>query len=153
MKVKLDRPTDRLNGNHCFVCGPDNPKGLHLEFYRLDDETVTAELEPPPEWTGWDQLMHGGLQCVLLDEITAWALTGLRNRQYFLTTGLEVRYRRPVRVKQKLTLVGRILEETSRGSRIQGQILNAAGDVLSEAVARVVHLDEGRFLDVVRSAP
>lgn len=102
-------PPARAAGRNCFVCGPDNPKGLHLQFYRLDDDTGTTEYEPPAEWCGWDGLMHGELQGVLLDEITAWAVSGLRQRPFLLTLSLEIKYRKPVRLGQKLVLVGRIV--------------------------------------------
>jgi acyl-coenzyme A thioesterase PaaI-like protein len=146
-------PPDRTSSSKCFVCGPDNPKGLHLKFYRLDEDAVTAELTPPPEWSGWDGLMHGGLQCVLLDEVTAWAISGLRQKKYFLTAGLEVKYRKPVRLDQVLTLVGRIVSEDERSSRILGQILNRSGEVLSEATAKVLHLEPGRFQTIIEAAP
>ena len=147
------RSHTRDNARHCFVCGPDNPAGLHLDFYRLDDDAVYTELVPPAQWQSWDGLMHGGLQCLLLDEVTAWALTGLRRRAHFFTTGLEIKYRRPVRLDQKITLVGRIMSETHTGSRVHGAIMNGAGDILSEATARIVHLSEDRFHRIIDDAP
>ncbi len=146
-------PPRRSGAEYCFVCGPENTQGLHLQFFRLDDDAVYTKFTPPAEWSGWKGLMHGGLQCVLLDEITAWALNGLRDRPHFFTSGLEVRYRKPVRLDQEITLVGRITSETNRGSRVLGQILNEAGEVLSEANARIVHVDADRFKKIVESAP
>ena len=146
-------PPARAGGRYCFVCGPDNPKGLHLQFYRLDDHAVTTEFDPPAEWCGWDGLMHGGLQCVLLDEVTAWAVSGLRQRPYMLTLSLEVKYRQPVRLGQKLVLVGRIISESERGSKVLGQILNQDGLVLSEATVKIIHVNEDRFTRIIRTAP
>ncbi|MEW5722173.1 MAG: PaaI family thioesterase [Thermodesulfobacteriota bacterium] len=143
----------RTSGRKCYLCGPENPEGLKLKFYRQDENTVTAEVYPPQFWCGWDGLMHGGLQCALLDEVTAWALTGLRDRRYFLTTSLAVKYRRPVRLDQKLRLVGCIVQESERGSEVLGQIQNEAGLVLSEATAKVLHLDREKFRRLVAAAP
>ena len=150
---QLILPPRRNSASSCFACGQDNPKGLHLKFYLKDDRTVTTDLVPPPEWCGWENLMHGGLQCVLLDEITAWAVTALAGREYFLTAGLDVKYRKPVRLDQKLTLIGRLLESSDRASRVHGQILGENGDVLSEATARVVHVDEARFQKILETLP
>ncbi len=150
---KIERPDERADGRKCFVCGPDNPQGLHLEFYKLDEETITAQVTPPPEWCGWDNLMHGGFHCVFLDEITAWAVTGLRGVKHFVTAGLDVRYRKPVRLNQTLVLKSSIIEESSRGAKVRGQICNQAGEVLSEAKVRIVYLDEERFHQIVDNAP
>lgn len=152
MRERLDAPLSPA-GRKCFVCGSDNPKGLKLKFYRLDHDAVTAELVPPPEWCGWDSLMHGGLQCLLLDEVTGWALVGLRGRYQCMTLSLEVKYRKPVRLDQKLTLIGRIVKETNTGSRVLGQILNQDGLVLCEAMAKIAHLNEERFSRIIESAP
>ena len=51
------KPLPESNAPKCFVCGQDNDKGLKLKFYRLDEDTVTAELVPPPEWSGWEGLI------------------------------------------------------------------------------------------------
>lgn len=152
MKEKLEHPSNE-GATKCYICGLDNPKGLHLDFYRLDEDTVTAELVPPPEWHGWDGLMHGGLQSTLLDEVTGWAVTGLRDHEYTITLRLEVRYRKPVRLNQKLTLIGRIIKETHRGSLVLGQILNQDNEILCEGTAKLLHLDKKRFRRVVETAP
>ncbi|MFH1090717.1 MAG: PaaI family thioesterase [Pseudomonadota bacterium] len=151
MQKALDWP-EREGSRKCFICGPENSKGLHLKFFKLDEDAVTTEFYPPQEWSGWDGLMHGGLQCALLDEITAWAVSTLKGRVYFVTIGLEVRYRRPVRLDQKLTLIGRILKETGRGSRVLGRILDRKGRVLSEAESTVLHVDRERFQKLMASS-
>lgn len=152
MKEPLARP-DTPGAGSCFVCGPDNPAGLHLEFFRLDEDTVTAELIPPDYWSGWGGLMHGGFLSLLLDEVTAWTAAALTGRHYFLTTGLEVKFRRPVRLGQKLTLTGRLTRHSARGARAVGRITGESGQVLAEAESRLVFLDRERFMDVVVQAP
>ena len=137
------------DGNKCFACGTENTHGLKLEFYRIDDDNVMTELVPPSHWHGWQGLMHGGLQCVLLDEITAWAVAGLRDRRYFFTANLEVRYRKPVRLNQKLTVTGHIIQESERGSRVEGKIMDPDNQILSEATATFVYVDGDRFHRIV----
>jgi hypothetical protein len=50
-------------------------------------------------------------------------------------------------------LTGRILSRTERGSRVLGRILNEQGDILSEAEARIIHVDEDRFHAILQDAP
>jgi len=152
MKELIQRPPGG-SGDKCFVCGPNNPKGLHLKFYCSDHRTVTTELVPPQEWNGWEGLMHGGLQCVLLDETVAWTVAGLIHKDFAVTTTLEVRYRKPVRLNQRLTLLGRVLWQSERGSRVEARILGQDGEVLSEATAKVVHMNEKLFEKMIDSVP
>jgi len=152
LKQPLFTPPD-TPASKCFVCGPDNPRGLHLQFHQQDGDRITAEIDPPEEWIGWDGLMHGGFQCLLLDEVTAWTVTGLLGREYCMTTTLEVRFRKPVRLGQKLTLVGQIIKTTHSGSRVRGELLSQDGQLLAEAEARIVHAGEQRFKRILETAP
>jgi hypothetical protein len=67
------------NSRMCFVCGIDNPIGLHLAFY-TDDEGRCIARFPVPAWhragrpgsehQGYPGHLHGGIISSLLDEPT-----------------------------------------------------------------------------------
>ena len=57
---------------------------LKMEFYEDGDEVVSI-WKPRPEYQGWIDTLHGGIQAVLMDEICAWVI--LRKLQ---TTGGDV---------------------------------------------------------------
>ena len=79
---KLTNPWQGLEGYYCFGCAPDNPAGVKMEFYEDGDEIVSL-WEPKPEYQGWLNTLHGGIQAVLFDEICAWVI--IRKKQ---TTGV-----------------------------------------------------------------
>jgi len=64
------------NSRMCFVCGIENPIGLHLSFY-TDDEGRTVARFPVPgqhrtgrpksEHQGYPGQLHGGIIPTLLD--------------------------------------------------------------------------------------
>jgi acyl-coenzyme A thioesterase PaaI-like protein len=58
------------NSRMCFVCGIDNPIGLHLKFYTDDEGRCVARFQPKPEHQGYPGQLHGGLISSLLDEPT-----------------------------------------------------------------------------------
>jgi hypothetical protein len=41
------------NSRMCFVCGIDNPIGLHLKFYTDDDGRCIARFQPKAEHQGF----------------------------------------------------------------------------------------------------
>jgi acyl-coenzyme A thioesterase PaaI-like protein len=51
----------------CFVCGIDNPIGLHLSFYTYDEGRCIARFHPKPEHQGYPGHLHGGIISTLLD--------------------------------------------------------------------------------------
>jgi acyl-coenzyme A thioesterase PaaI-like protein len=58
------------NSRMCFVCGVDNPIGLHLSFYTDDEGRTVARFRPKPEHQGYPGHLHGGLISTLLDVLT-----------------------------------------------------------------------------------
>jgi acyl-coenzyme A thioesterase PaaI-like protein len=58
------------NSRMCFVCGIDNPIGLHLAFYTDDEGRCIARFRPKPEHQGYPGQLHGGVISSLLDEPT-----------------------------------------------------------------------------------
>ena len=55
------------NSRMCFVCGIDNPIGLHLHFYTDDEGRCIAHFQPGPEHQGYPGHLHGGIISTLLD--------------------------------------------------------------------------------------
>ncbi|MCY3609929.1 MAG: hypothetical protein OXH51_00120, partial [Gemmatimonadetes bacterium] len=45
--------------NRCFVCGPENPIGLHLTF-RLEGGACVSEFTPGENHQGYPGVIHGG---------------------------------------------------------------------------------------------
>lgn len=145
----LDHPA-----NHCFGCGPDNPRGLHLRFSMDATDpahpvsTTTTALDRTCE--GPPGYLHGGLIATLLDE----AMSKL-NRSLgviAVTRNLQIDYLRPVPLHQPITVTGRHLRREGRKLFHQAAITNANGTVLAEAQGLFVALDE-RLLAAAGLAP
>ncbi|MCB9684373.1 MAG: hypothetical protein H6735_04945 [Alphaproteobacteria bacterium] len=64
----------------CFGCGPHNHHGLQLRFFREGDHVVTTLDHQHAHWQGPPNILHGGLQATLADEVGAWTLVGLLGR-------------------------------------------------------------------------
>ena len=89
----------------CFGCGPLNEDGLQLTFLPEGDGSVT-EFEVPARYQSWKGVVHGGMVALLLDEAVGWAAW---HRGHPGVTGkLEVRYRLPLRIGERVRLAGRV---------------------------------------------
>jgi len=71
MSVLIRNPFVGKEGYNCFGCSPDNPNGLGMQFH-LEGHTVTCEWTPKPDFEGWVNVLHGGIQATLMDEIAGW---------------------------------------------------------------------------------
>ena len=57
----------------CFGCAPNNPLGLHMEFFE-DGDDIVAFWKPQGTYQGWLRTLHGGIQTTLMDELAGWVV-------------------------------------------------------------------------------
>ena len=131
--------TDRqpaLAGNHCFVCGPDNPQGMQIGF-RMDGDVCRGEYTVPAHLCGFDGIVHGGIVFSLLDDAMANWLFVQGESAY--TAKCEIRYREPAPVGEPLMLEAEQLSRRGRRAVMRGRVLKASdGALLAEAEATFI---------------
>jgi acyl-coenzyme A thioesterase PaaI-like protein len=89
----------------CFGCGDDNDAGLKMRFTPTEEGSV-CDFVVPERFQSWRGMIHGGVVALMLDEAVGWA--GWHAGKPGLTGRLEVRYRRPLEVGERVRVVGRI---------------------------------------------
>ncbi|MBN1262232.1 MAG: PaaI family thioesterase [Anaerolineae bacterium] len=137
----LLQPTSRM----CFVCGRDNPVGLHLQLYE-DHEAgeVVVPVVIPEAYQGYPGIVHGGILATILDEVTGRAIMMEVSHDYFwVTAKMTVRYRKPTPTGTSLLVAGWVVERRGRSARVAGEIRLADGVVTVESESLVVQPAEG----------
>lgn len=131
------------NSRHCFVCGIENPIGLHLKFYETAPGEVAADLNLPEIYQGYPGIVHGGVIAAMLDEAAGRAHMGpVEAPRFMFTARLDVRYRKNVPVGQPLRLVGKAGLSKSRTAEAYSAIYNQEGALLADADLLLVNVPE-----------
>lgn len=116
---------DRIRRHYddgCFACGRDNPLGLHLDDFALDDGLVSARFDPRADYRGSGTSLHGGVAATALDEMLVWA--GILVEKVMSVTGtMQLRYRRPVDVADTIEVRSRLDERRGRRLVVSGELL------------------------------
>jgi uncharacterized protein (TIGR00369 family) len=122
----------------CIICGVNNPIGLKSRPSR-DEATGRAWMTVtiPPEFQGWEGVVHGGISAALLDEVSAYAAMGVSKQ--IVTAELNIRYLKPVPVGREITLEAKVREQVRRSILVDA-IMTCAGETLTRAEARMVVL-------------
>lgn len=130
---KIINPWKGLKGYYCFGCSPENPMGVKMEFYEDGDEIVSF-WKPKPEYQGWLDTLHGGIQAVLLDEICAWVI--VRKLQTTgVTSKMETRYSKSISTNDTLLEIRASIQEQKRNIiLVKATIYNSAKEICTEAV-------------------
>lgn len=124
----------------CFACGKDNEHGLHMRF-EVTDEYCKAYFTPRKEHQSYNGRMHGGLVCVLLDEVTGNYLFCKEEKPAY-TAKMEIRYRQPLRIDEEVICTG--WEKRRKGNMVEmlGKIERLDGTVLAESISKMMIKDE-----------
>jgi uncharacterized protein (TIGR00369 family) len=132
--------TKQPNSRFCFVCGLENPNGLHLHFYQTSPGEVSVRYRVPDKFQGYPGVVHGGIVAAMLDEATGRALMGTdpENTRFMYTARLDIQYRKPVPTGEELHIVGKATKVKRRSAMAEARIFSPEGEVLAEATAILV---------------
>jgi uncharacterized protein (TIGR00369 family) len=142
MKREIPNPYPE---QECFFCGEKNPIGLKLRFY-FDEETgeVTTDYVPSRLFVGLGNILHGGIQSGLFDEIMGWTAHTLTG-QMGVTLELAIQFLKPAYLGKKLTVSCRITSHENAKVHLGATITTAGGTVCTEATGTYYLLPQDTF--------
>lgn len=133
MRRKIINPFIGQTDYNCFACSPDNPAGLKMTFTEDGDEVI-SRWAPPVGMQGYTNVLHGGIQATLLDEIASW-LVYLKLQTAGVTSSMSIKYRHPVFINQEEILIkARLKERKSKLAEIETFLFDSNGKLCTEAV-------------------
>jgi uncharacterized protein (TIGR00369 family) len=101
-------------GYGCFACDPRNTHGLRLRFFADDEKgDVYTRTMPEKHLQGFPGILHGGIQCALVDEVAFWTMFD-KYKKIALTTNIEMEFLRPVGTASEIEVRGKVTEEDGR---------------------------------------
>ena len=128
----LSNPCIKYEGYNCFGCSPRNPIGLKMLFTEEDDY-LFSEWTPELHYQGYHNVLHGGIQATLMDEIATWTIF-VKADMGGVTAKIEIKYRKPVYIhKGKIQLKSRLLETKKRTARVKVELFSADNILCTEA--------------------
>lgn len=123
---KIQNPYINNKEYNCFGCSPYNQSGLQMEFWE-DGDDIVSNWEPKSFTTGFKNVLHGGIQSVLMDEIASWVVF-IKLKTAGVTSRLEVKYKRPVLAdKGEIVLRARLNKMLRNVAQIEVELFNADG--------------------------
>ena len=132
----------------CFICGLENPVGLHLHIYETEPGVVETSYIAPEHFQGYPGVLHGGIVGAIIDEIAGRALMGSdpMNPRFMFTARLEVKYRKNVPIGKQLKIIGKALKSKARSAEAWAGIYDAASDeLLAEGTALLMNVPDEHF--------
>lgn len=130
---KILNPYTRIEGYNCYACSPNNQHGLKMEFLEDGDEVISI-WEAPKHLEGYPNILHGGIQATLMDEIASWIIQ-VKLRTSGVTASMETRFKKPVHTNNgSITIRARIESHVKRLVKVRTSIRSNEGDLCSEGL-------------------
>ena len=136
------------NSLHCFICGMENPVGLHLHIYETGPGEVESTYLAPEHFQGYPGVLHGGIVGAIIDELSGRTHMGSdpHNPRFMVTAKMEIKYRRNVPIGRKLKIKGKAGKTKGRLAEAWAGIYDAETDeLLAEGTTMLIDLPAGRF--------
>src|SRR5512139_4146211 len=136
------------NSRMCFICGLENPVGLHLHIYETEPGVVETTYVAPEHFQGYPGVLHGGIVGAIIDEISGRALMGddPMKPRFMYTAKLEVKYRKNVPIGKPLKIVGRAGKSKARSAEAWAGIYDAeTRELLAEGNTLLMNVPADQF--------
>ncbi len=124
MKREIENIFTTFPDYGCFACDPNNSQGLRLRFFADDEKgEVFTHYDPKEHLAGFPGILHGGVQCALIDEVAFWTLFD-KYKKIALTSSVEMEFLRTVKTSSVLEARGRVTEMLGRKVTVDAEILD-----------------------------
>ena len=115
------------SANNCFVCGPDNPIGLRIQFH-MHKDICHGSFTQSENHMGYKNVTHGGIVFSLLDDVMAnWLFLQNKVAQ---TAKCDLRYRKPLPINTKVNLEGTCIKQKGKVAFMYGKVISDINDEL-----------------------
>jgi uncharacterized protein (TIGR00369 family) len=129
---------DLEDDHYCFVCGEENPSGLHLKFL-LKGDKIFAEFTPQKIHQGYKDITHGGIISTLLDE--AMVKAALMQGIAAVTAEISIRFRSPLLTGEKAMVEALIEKDNKRIIETSAVVKKSDGTIIAEGRAKLLRQD------------
>lgn len=140
MKRKIVNPFVENHGPNdynCFGCSPHNVHGIQLSFTDNGNE-IEAIVDLHVRHEGFSNIMHGGIQATMHDEIAAWVVF-TKCESSGVTKTMKVDYHKPLLLSHSpARLTGKHINTDGKVAHIETRLYNSDGNLCSSAIIEYV---------------
>jgi len=148
MHYNFNMTIKQPNSRMCFICGLENPVGLHLHIYEIEPGVVESTYFAPEHFQGYPGVLHGGIVAAIIDEVSGRAHMGSdpMTPRFMFTAKLEVKYRKNVPIGKQLKIVGKAGKSKARSAEAWAGIYDAETDeLLAEGTTLLMNVPAEQF--------
>lgn len=131
-KRHISNPFVGLEGYSCFGCSPYNLHGLQMEFDEEGDEVI-SRWQPDKRFEGYKNVLHGGIQVTMLDEIASWTVY-IKVHTAGVASKINAKFRLPVNIDRgAVTLRASLIRMEKNIAHLHTELYDGENNLCTEA--------------------
>ncbi|HBX50163.1 MAG: thioesterase [Bacteroidetes bacterium RIFOXYA12_FULL_35_11] len=128
---KIFNPYKNIKDYFCFGCSPDNQNGLQMDFYE-DGDFIICNWKPKHHLQGYVNVLHGGIQATLLDEIASWVVN-IKLKTAGVTYNMDINLKKPLYLnKAPYHIRAALIEQKRKVAIIHAELFDADKTLCTE---------------------
>jgi Conserved hypothetical protein len=128
---KILNPYPKYPGYIFYACSPNNEYGLRMGFFE-DGDDIICEWKPINYMQGYHNMLHGGIQATLIDEIASWYVQ-IKFKTAGVTSSMNVKYIKPVSMlNDKITLKASLKKKRRNLIDMEVELRNANDELCAK---------------------
>src|SRR5687768_5292972 len=142
--ITIKQPNSRM----CFICGLENPIGLHLHIYETAPGVVESKYLAPDHFQGYPGILHAGMVAAIVDELAGRSLMGSdpSKPRFMFTAKMEVKYRKNVPIGKLLKVIGKAGKSRAKSAEAWAGIYDAeTNELLAEGNTLLIDVPEDQI--------
>ena len=129
---------------------PPFSKWLNGEFISAERGEVFIKFEVRPEMANPTGLMHGGIQCAMMDDTIGVMTATLGYQGFLISIDFHVDYLGKVKVGEKVNVKGKLIREGKNIFHAIAEIYNMNGDLIATGNSNLLKTKfKPEFIDVI----
>ncbi|HEY7536052.1 MAG TPA: PaaI family thioesterase [Thermodesulfobacteriota bacterium] len=138
-----------LPGYQCFGCDPMNDCGLKIKIF-ANDETgeVFTRIKTDDHFSGFPGILHGGIQCTLIDEIAFWVMFD-RVKKIGVTANIQIDFFKTINSSLLLEVRGIVDNIRENTGLVDVNISNENNEVYTRAKIIYYIADNEKMLKIL----
>jgi len=128
-----------LIGQEMGAGAPPFSRWLRGVMREVEEGALTMEFTVRPEMANPVGLLHGGMQCAMIDEVIGMTAATLGRSGFYYSLDLHVDYLEKVKVGEKVIARSRILRQGQQILHAQCDLVDATGKLISRGTSNLLN--------------
>lgn len=145
MKNQIYYQLKQFEGQYFTNTNSKAGKWLHYKLLHVEPGTIEASVLVREDMTNPNNMLHGGMIAMIMDEICGLSFYSLGYENYYTTVNLTIDYLYSAVVNSTVTAKGKVLRSGKKIANVECYIYDEMNNIIAHAKSNLVNTEKKVF--------